>query len=613
MAHPTRGQTSHTYDIVEVVNIDYANLALVYRDAAHALPQRVQFRIDDQTAAARQVFQGIVDSLALVGDGQWESSYTLGPRMGVLAKLVEVFHADGIDDFSSTSVGLTELRNAIEKFDSGSKRSLNKLMGRVLQTCHPNGQVLAKALRNTSYMVKPARIDLYEDAEVKAIEHAARRVFDAAFKAQRDIFKTLGYEVGGREWLRIPAHEVLDSIRLRFPSLRQVDHLPLNTPFVEQAAWVLMHPERFPHKGGRKGGAVRDERLASLSLALYPSRTTLVAAAILHCLCDLSGLNLSVILRTEPADLVHTGNSTGVVSLAKARNHSEDRLAVRTESNNTLGGLIEALTGLTRFAREYRVNYFRSAGRQIPIVTNRLYVEHTSDPSQAKIIPDSTLHHGWRNQIFDNHWPDDKVARSSVGLRFNALRRKALERAINEDPKGDVHGHTSRTRLYYLQNVLPNHTLVQYAVAAQDNIAGTALERFTSVTESTDPAVRELALAVSSGETADLLASVCVSGGQDPQSEALPCSLGLAACFTCPNGYRTVDHIPGLLALEAYTELIGSNDPDEWEHGDAGILNFYAKQSLEQFSRTVVNQVRTGTDLRGEMAVIHGLYTEFRR
>ncbi len=104
-----------------------------------------------------------------------------------------------------------------------------------------------------------------------------------------------------------------------------------------------------------------------------------------------------------------------------------------------------------------------------------------------------------------------------------------------------------------------------------------------------------------------------MSGGQDPQSEALPCSLGLAACFTCPNGYRTVDHIPGLLALEAYTELIGSNDPDEWEHGDAGILNFYAKQSLEQFSRTVVNQVRTGTDLRGEMAVIHGLYTEFRR
>ena len=65
-------------------------------------------------------------------------------------------------------------------------------------------------------------------------------------------------------------------------------------------------------------------------------------------------VKLSVMLRTDASDLVYTGESNGILDLAKARNHSEDTIPVRTGSNKTLGGLVEALTGLTRFARHWR-------------------------------------------------------------------------------------------------------------------------------------------------------------------------------------------------------------------------------------------------------------------
>ena len=37
----------------------------------------------------------------------------------------------------------------------------------------------------------------------------------------------------------------------------------------------------------------------------------------------------------------------------------------------------------------------------------------------------------------------------------------------------------------------------------------------------------------------------------------------MVACFTCPNGYRTVDNIPGLLAAVELGDIIEANDPVE--------------------------------------------------
>ncbi len=610
MAHPTRGSTSHTFDIIEVLSVDPEHLSLTIRDAAHAAPQTFALRVRGLTPAAGQLFRGMQESLAVIGDGLWESSVTLDRMMSVVSQLINRLTLHDITDFSSLDVDLPKLREVLEDFDPNVKRTLNKLMGRVLRSNHPNGKQFASALQNTAYMVKESKMVLYEDLVVDAIKHAAQGVFNEVFKAQRTVFESLGYDVKGRTWLRISAQDVLKSIRSRFPELESANQFPLRSSHIEQIAWVLLHPEKFPLSNGRRRTPVLDGRVESLGIALYPTSTILTAAAILHCLAELSGLNLSVILRTEPSDLAHTGDRTGILKLAKAHNHSEDTLAVRTESNNTLGGLIEALTGLTRFSRDYRLRYFEKRD-MVPLVTSRLYVVHISDPSDCKVISDQQLQQGWRSRAFDKYWQDDTIVRANVGLRFIALRRKVLERAL--DPEGDVHGHSNRTRVYYLQNVLPQHTLVTHATAAQDDIVKVAMERFSSVAEASDPEVQQLRKAIDVGETADLLVGVCTSGGKDPEVAELPCSLGLAACFTCPNGYRTVDHVPGLLALVSFTELIRNNDPDEWEHGDAAVLNFYAKGCLAEFPSSFVAQAHAQTDVQGQMAIISQLYTEFRR
>ena len=609
MAHPTRGHTSHTYDIETILEVNPDALSITFTDAAHASPRT--FRITaDPTPAARQILEAMAESVSVYGDGNWESAYGLQHMVSRASAVLRALDSKGISDFRDAGITLPELREAIELFDAGLKRTLNKLLGRVLRKYHPQGSALARALANTSYMVVESRMELYDDAEADAIQTAARSVFDLAYKGQRDVLRALGYDTHNRDWLLIPAGEIIAGARTRSPALEGSRQPSLKATYLHQIDWALLNPAKFGFGGDRV--PVLGEVMTRVGIALYPPAYVFTAAAILHCLTELSGANLSVMLRTKPSDLSHTGESTGLLDLAKARNHSEDSIAVRTGSNSTLGGLILALTGLTRFARQWRRDHL-ATDSGMPEVADRLYVEHKNDPKKAEVITSQRLQNGWRDPAFDEAWPDLNVERSAVGLRFQALRRKALERAVGADPGADVHGHSPRTRIGYLANVLPEHVLVKHATAAQDDIVDEALSRFTLVQESTDPKAQALAEAVKQQSALDLVTSVCTNAGNDPDRNMKPCSLGLAACFTCPNGFRTVDHIPGLLATVRFTEIIQNNDPDEWEHGDASALHFYAAQSLKQFPPAIIDAVNARVDFAPLLILIHALYTEFRR
>jgi hypothetical protein len=612
VAHPTRGHTSHTFDIKEVHAVDLDRLTISYSDAAHAAPQIARVKVKVATPAARQLVHAMADSLTVHGDGKWESSVTLEKMAIWVGVLLRNLAAQRIDDLSASGLELTQLRAALEPLDTGPKRTVNKLMARALRQHNPNGQALARALVNTSYMVVESSTELYDDVEVEAMKSAARRVFDEVFKSQREVLQVVGIDVSDRGWLRIPAEEIIAAARARHPELVGARQPRLRAPRIDQIDWALLNPEPFGTARGRPKGDALGETMNGIGDALYPKASLLTAALILQCLTELSGLNLSVMLRTEPADLIYTGKSNGMLKLAKARNHTEDTLAVRTNSNSTLGGLIEALTGLTRFSRNWRAMQLVTDDR-VPEVVNRIYIEHKKDPNTAEVITNQRLHHGWRQPVFDRHWPEGAPARDEVGLRFQALRRKALEHAVTASPRADVHGHSSKTRVHYLANVLPEHVLVRHATTAQDDIIDSALARFMEIDELTDGNELRLAAAVQSGQAMDVIASVCISGGNDPDQAAKPCSLGLAACFTCPNGYRTVDHVPGLLATVRFTEIIRDNDPEEWESGDASALHFYASESLKQFPTTVVDAVRTRVDLASYVVTIEALYMEFRR
>lgn len=612
MAHPTRGHISHTYDIREVHAVDLDQLTISYSDAAHAAPQVARVKVKVVTHAAQQLVQAMADSLTVHGDGKWESSVTLEKMAIWVGVLLRNLAAQSIDDLSESDLELAQLRAALEPLDTGPKRTVNKLMARALRQHNPNGQALARALVNTSYMVVESSTELYDDFEVEAMKTAARRVFDEVFKSQREVLQVLGFDTLDRGWLRISAEEIIAAARARHPELEGARQPRLRDPRIEQIDWALLNPGPFGVARGKPVGDALGETMNEIGRALYPRASFLTAALILQCLTELSGLNLSVMLRTEPADLVYTGKSNGMLTLTKARNHTEDTLAVRTNSNSTLGGLIEALTGLTRFPRHWRASQLVTDGR-VPEVVNRIYVEHKKDASTAEVMTNQRLHYGWRQSEFDRYWPEGAPARDAVGLRFQALRRKALEHAVTANPRADVHGHSPRTRVHYLANVLPEHVLVKHATAAQDDILESALAKFMAVDESTQDNGMRLAAAVQNGQTVDAIASVCVSGGNDPDQASKPCSLGLAACFTCPNGYRTVDNVPGLLATVRFAEIIRDNDPDEWTSGDASALHFYASESLKQFPSTVVDAVRTKVDLASYVVTIEALYMEFRR
>ena len=606
MAHPTRGPRSHTYDIVEVHEVDLEALSITYADAAHAAPQVVRLRAS-VTPAAQQMLQGMADSISVHGDGRWESRWALVNGASAASRLLEEMSVRQVDDLASSDLTIQELRACIEPFESGTKRTLNKLVARVLRKTNPKGAALARALKNTTYMVKEGNTELYEDTEVDAIEHAARGVLTDAYTAQREIFTAMGYPTSGRSWLRIDANEVIEAARGRHAHLAGDRQPSSRAPYLEQIDWALLNPGAFG--ADRRRRKIIGATMQRIGDALYPPHYVLTAAAIVQCLAEQTGLNLSTILRTSPGDLVHTGEDTAMVSVAKARSHSEAALPVKTESLFSLGGVIQLLVGLTRFARCYRRHALATVDG-MPEIANRCYVEHKQDPSKSGILTNERLHHGWRSGAFDAHWPTDEIDRGQLGLRFNALRRKALERAIAIDPAGDVHGHTERTRVHYLANVLPEHTLANHAESAQDDMLDRALESFTPVAGSTDPRAQQLAEA---DDPVDVVVGVCSNGGNDPDEPTKPCSLGLAACFTCPNGFRTADNVPGLLATVELAEIIRDNDPDEWEFGDAGSLHFYANQSIAQFPAALVDRVRHTTDLTPYIVDLTSLYTELRR
>lgn len=605
MAHPTRGFTSHTYDIKAVHDVDYEQLTITFSDASRYERQTIAFGVE-RTPAAVQIWQSVAESISVHGTGQWESFHTLSKMVPVLRRLVLSLHERQVDDLSASAVQLKVLRDAIEDFDTNYKRTVNKLIGRTLRRVHPNGVAMATALSNTRYVTVETTTELYDDAEADAIERASRGLFAAVFKHQRDIFKLLGYDTSGRAWLNIPAEDVVAAARKRHPQLVGAAQPSSRRPMLEQVDWALLNPTHFGVKERRK---LLGQSMQDIANCLYPQKEVLTAAAILQCFAEQTGLNLSVILRTHVHDLQVTGDDTAMLFTAKARNHSEERVPVLTEHIFAAGGLHQALSGLTRFARLYRRQRLASNG-EVPEIADRLYVEHRSKATEAKVVEGNSLQNAWRSKAFDPFWEAKDLDRQSVGLRFNALRRKVLERIVSFDPSGDVHGHSERTRVSYLANVLPDHTLAKHAVAAQDAIIDGALQRFVPVSESDDPRAQALS---QSEQVVDVVVASCANGGNDPDDSDRPCSLGPAACFTCPNGYRTVDNVPGLLAAVQLSEIIRDHDPDEWENGEAASIHYYATETLKQFPQPVVQRIRRSTDLTPHIVNMTSVYTELRR
>jgi hypothetical protein len=563
------------------------------------------------------MLQALADSIKVGDNGDafsgWESSHTLNNALWYSKVMLERLHAAGVTDFADHAIDVPLLRSLYEPLHSNMKRSACWLLARVVRDNHPNGNAISTAVRNTRFRVEETSPFTYDDAVAEAIETAARGVYRERFDAQRDLFHRLGFDTSSRTWLRIPASEVVEWAQRTHPDIAHADVAqPSQAASDEiQIAWALTHPRCFGYRKYNKS-SVNGPRMRSIGLALYPDNVTIVAAAILHCLGENSGFNYSVLLEKSADSLTYIGSDDALEHNVKSRNRSQDTRPTRLVSIYTPGGVVESLTGLTRFSRLARAGLAFDA-ETAPLIINRLYVEHTSDPENAAIIESGRSQAAWRASIaWDQYW--DAIAagpRDKTPLRMSALRLVAQRRAMAEGLTADVHGHTQRTKTHYSAHVLSDYVFNKHAVAAQNSFHEVAIEQFKVVTDATEGPAAELA-ATDPAQIMDVEIGVCTSNGQDPDDATKRCGLGIVACFTCPNGYRTVDHIPGLLAAVELGDIIERNDPDEWENGQASSLRYFARACLDEFPPMVVGNVGRNTDLVPHILTVTGMYMELR-
>lgn len=616
MAHPTRGHRSAAYEIQQLVDVDLSALQITIKHSGTYEPVTYTLKAAD-TPAARQLLQAIAGSIkidpAAYRDAGWESSETLKKSVWYGKAMLTVFHSLGYDDFSDARLTVPELRKCYDPLPENTKRSAVHLLARAIKDNHPNGKAIAYALKNTRFPAEEHNPFVYDDATAAAIEHAARGVWLERYTAARDIFARLGYDVSGRAWLTIPAGDLLDWAVTSHPdTVPAASPQPRRADFEKEVAWALNHPGAFGLSRGRPRRIDRPS-LARIGQALYPDHVTLTAALILHCLSENSGFNYATLLETSTDSLTHLGERTALQRTIKARNATEDSRATSTSSIYTAGGIIEVLTGLTRFTRAARSHLTAPDGSPHPLV-DRLYVEHRTDPTHSEVLGSGRLHNAWRSPVFDRHWPadaDGDLVQDRASLNFRALRLIAQGRALKDGLRADVHGHSERTKVHYLAHVLPDHVFNKHAVEAQNSFHDDALSAFTVVADSSDAVAADLANA-RSDRIMDVEIGLCTNAGQDPDDPSRPCSLGITACFVCPNGYRTVDHIPGLLAAVEVTRVIQDLDPVEWETGEAPLLRHYAQTCLDQFPRLVVKNVDASVDLTPHIHTVTGMYLEMR-
>lgn len=615
MAHATRGYRSAAYEILKLVDVDYDELSITIQHAGAYEPQTYRITANN-TRAARQLVAAAAASIkvsptadALSG---WESAVTLLNAVTYSAVLLEQLRMRGIDDFSDERLTIPVLRSLYDPLTQNTKRSAVHLLARILRDVHPSGKALSTALKNTRFPVDETNPFTYDDETADAIETAAKGAWGLHYAAVRDLFGRMGYDVRehrGRGWLRISAQQVIDDYTRRYPKWAEAAaSQPLDGDFDHEVAWALTHPSSF---GVVRGTPVRIIRpsLKSLGRLLYPDRSVLTAALILHCLGETSGYNYAVLMEKSADSLLHIGRDTALETSVKARNHSQDTRPTSTASIYAPGGIIETLTGLTRFSRHSR-RHLTDNGKPLPIV-DRLYVEHHADPTQSKVLSNAHLHNGWRSDTLGRHWPLD-TDHSQVSLQFRALRLVAQRRALKEGLRADVHGHTDRTKVHYLAHVLPKHVFNKHAVAAQEAFHEANVAAFQVPTQDDPNAASAELAAVPRHHVVDVEIGLCTSGGNDPDDSTKPCALGITACFLCPNGYRTVEHVPGLLAAVELTRIIEENNVQEWQTGDAAALRFYAQASLDAFPPLVVSNVQRSVDLTPHVQTVTGMYLELR-
>ena len=521
--------------------------APIYR-GAHVIRRFDEFK--DTNGKVPNVVQEVFDGLVEVAKfSDWNSSETI---RGAVREAVAVCRVLVDDEVSSVAdLDLARLVTVAPRVAIPTVKTRRLLAYSLEAIERPELRPIAEALINHPAEVRDSEtIEPYTEDEVAVIRQVAWDIVDETYQLHESYTKGLidwlpeGTSVAHRDWWSIPADVIIAAATDRAKRGQRATQLRRQRSVAsltrsavtmnlregymtldEAIDWLLINPAQFDR--------------SAWQAQVFFQREVMQAALIHHCFIDLQGFNLSTMQNTGVESLTALGPEMSMVDTIKPRAHLHGREASLTASReNDLAGFLGMVEALTKFSRHFR----NQAGHPAE-VADLYYANHDPNGTVKNVIGE--VNTDSINRRIRSALADDGLDGERFTLSFKKLRLAAKREGMEHDPRHQLHGQNRRTATTYDKKMLPVTVLHDSMDKSVDEIIEEGWDR--------------LADAVEKDTLADMTVSACTSGGADPQDEAARCEQGITACFACPNGVRTLDHIPGLIAMAEVLE--DTDDP----------------------------------------------------
>mgnify|MGYP006137686709 CR=1 FL=1 len=609
---------NYPYDIKKLVSVDRVALS-VTAEAAHSDNPLTAFmlRVDHPGFAAGavppvylQIFERCVNSIAGRPGGTWRSFQSLKGNLKLAGRLAEQLIGMGVSDLNDEHFTLSKAGQALTELNVSTTSVWRGLLsGAVSKTGRADSQKLAFNITQLPLPELPVSgTTAFKPGQGEAVLSVAKNFVKQGVKDYQKILTGLDFDLGAEHWWTINAQRIIAAADARDQSRsrpvkpfawQQLRDGYLRDRFSDDECvdWMILNPKKLPSPAPRALSYLRD-----LFAALYPDYSCLAAAAVVHCMAGNKGLNLSVITSVGASNITHVGMGVGIEANAKARNRTRNRRGINlVEGLGNEDGIHRTLIGWTALSRHHRT---ASLGAEHELA-DKFYVQTEANPQDTTLLRIDT--HDAAPSFFGQELvakcAEQKLEVPSVS--FRQLRLFAQGRASRDAPfdvTAGVVDHTPRQKIHYLKQCLGDRDYNALSATASNEITDIALEALLSPVDTQR---------LDDDTAIDMKFNTCVSGRKDPDDSDRPCDLGVAACFTCPNGYRTKAHVPGLIAVVRSTgRLLKLPFPAPHE---IHALNHYAKRTLDVLDEATVEEAKNDPQMDTLITLIDHLLTERRR
>ena len=550
-----------THRVVEAYYDEPRNTITVH---IAAQTQAILYRFPD-TILGRQLGAAVFAQIPHAQQGgNWASNATVLVAHKMVGRLNDALQERGVQDLAELTPEVLHAARDSAAIEPVTWSSSRKALITALRRVHPDGEGFAAAIaheRLNPTVENPWAA--YEADTAAQIEDIARKAFREWYLNQRRLLHDVGIDTEDRNWILLSAADILDELPAPPPQVTP------STGLAEQVAHAVYSGE----------ADVAGSHNAAIDAALWPTSDTLTAGLIVMCLADDTGDNLAVMQSLTSNSIIYTDPDAAVVQTEKARAASKISVVASTAEFTSYAGVVSALIGLTRFARDWRQRNLDMSRPHLAALTGLVFVPHQRSPDALRLVRNDQS--GLARRI--------KVE-TGESLNFHRLRATALKRQVERHGRGRAHitGQSEQQRQRYLAKMVPEPELAGLVIDAQDDIISRAREYVADMPSASE---RERQLAeLEPADLVDVGTTTCGNRGNDPDTDEA-CGRGPLACFSCPVGYRTPANIPGLLAAVRFAERLRADDPDEFYDGDAQDLHHLSQATLAGFDADVIAAV----------------------